>query len=176
MNLVLSIDQNLKYCILELSGGKEQKWHVPYDWQPSATFDPPPPPKSPEPVIWSPKSPKPVIIPPESLSCYVDSRENHPLLYNVKKKPFVCVLWKCFAIKLEKSWVWLEGNPWGVGGRWWGTKSSPGPNEPTPFQYSTHILHRNLQMEHGKKGHYCLDFKSWHPQRTATRNFCKSTK
>jgi len=57
---------------------------------------------SPEPVIWPPKSPKPVII-QESLSYSVDSRENHTLLYNVKKKPFVCVLWKCFAIKLEKS-------------------------------------------------------------------------
>ena len=91
------------------------------------------PSQSPEPVIWSPKSPKPVII-QESLSYSVDSRENHPLLYNVKKKPFVCVLWKCFAIKLEKSWVWLEGNPWGVGGRWWGTKSSRGQNQPTPIQ------------------------------------------
>ena len=27
-------------------------------------------------------------------------RENHP---NVKRKPFVCVLWNCFAIKLEKD-------------------------------------------------------------------------
>ena len=115
----------------------------------------------PEPVIWSPKSPKPVII-QESLSYSVDSRENHPLLYNVKKKPFVCVLWKCFAIKLEKSWVWLEGNPWGVGGRWWGTKSSPGQNHPTPIQ-----SHFPLESSNGKKD-TCLDFKYWWPQTTAT--------
>ena len=51
------------------------------------------------PVIWSPKSSKPVII--------MHLRENHP---NVKRKPFVCVLWKCFAIKLEKSFPWIGGN------------------------------------------------------------------
>ena len=42
-----------------------------------------------------------------SLSYSVHLRENHP---NVKRKPFVCVLWKCFAIKLEKSFPWIGGN------------------------------------------------------------------